>query len=319
MLDGILFFPITPFTPAGDIDHPALAAHIASAIDSRPGGVFVACGTGEFHAMSPQEIRAAVRTAVTTTEGRVPVFAGAGGALATAKELVAAAEQEGADGILLLPPYLVSGPPAGLLKYVTEVAAATSLPVIVYHRATARFDEESAVHASRIPNVIGIKDGVGDIDLMARIVRAVSDDASARGEEFLFFNGLPTAEASQPAYRAIGVPLYSSATFAFAPEIALAYYQALECEDSRAIELLSRAFFHPLVRLRDRVPGYAVSLVKAGAALNGSANGGVRAPLVDPTEAHVGELATIIASGRAALESLDGDAQRTRSLSYSQR
>lgn len=303
MLNGILFFPITPFTADDEVDHTALGAHIESALGSAPGGVFVACGTGEFHALSAEELRAVVRTAVTVTDGRTPVFAGVGGPLATAKQLAAAAEQEGADGILLLPPYLVAGPSAGLIAYLTAVAAATTLPVIVYHRATARFDEASAILASRIPNVIGLKDGVGDVDLMSRIVRAVTDETAAVGKEFLFFNGLPTAEVSQPAYKAIGVPLYSSATFAFAPEIALAYYDALEAGDDETVELLAREFFHPLVRLRDRVPGYAVSLVKAGAALNGIDTGSVRAPLVDASPEHVEALTAIIAAGRAALES----------------
>ncbi|NRG43029.1 5-dehydro-4-deoxyglucarate dehydratase [Rathayibacter sp. VKM Ac-2835] len=301
MLNGILFFPITPFDSDGDIDHAALTDHIDTALHSSPGGVFVACGTGEFHALSTTEIQAAVRTAVTVTVGRAPVFAGVGGPLRSAVELAAAVEAEGADGILLLPPYLVSGPTAGLLAYVAAVAAATTLPVIVYHRATARFDEASAVQVARIPNVIGLKDGVGDVDLMSRIVRAVTDATREDAEEFLFFNGLPTAEVSQPAYKAIGVPLYSSATFAFAPEIALAYYDALESGDTATVELLAREFFHPLVRLRDRVPGYPVALVKAGAGLNGVAAGGVRAPLVDPTPEHLAELTAIIAAGRAAL------------------
>ncbi|MGV7292081.1 dihydrodipicolinate synthase family protein, partial [Mycobacterium kansasii] len=78
------------------------------------------------------------------------------------------------------------------------------------------------------PNVVGFKDGTGDLDRVSRIVRAVTDALEPLGKPFQFFNGLPTAEVSQQAYRAIGVTLYSSATFAFAPDVALAFYQALE-------------------------------------------------------------------------------------------
>ena len=81
--------------------------------------------------------------------------------------------------------------------------------------------------------MIGFKDGAGDLDLMSRIVRAVRD--AAGDEPFHFFNGMPTAEVTQRAYRAIGVPLYSSAAFAFAPRIALAYYQALEKDDQATL------------------------------------------------------------------------------------
>jgi 5-dehydro-4-deoxyglucarate dehydratase len=106
---------------------------------------------------------------------------------------------------------------------------------------------------------------------------------------------------SQQAYRAIGVTLYSSASFAFAPELALAFYNALERDDETQIAALLREFFHPLVRLRDTVPGYAVSLIKAGVAMEGIDAGPVRAPLTMPSPQDAAELSRIIAAGRAVI------------------
>jgi 5-dehydro-4-deoxyglucarate dehydratase len=63
----------------------------------------------------------------------------------------------------------------------------------------------------------------------------------------------------------------------------------------------------PLVRLRDAVPGSAVSLVKAGVTLEGLPVGSVRPPQVDPTSEHVEQLAAIIAAGRAAAAVLTGE------------
>jgi 5-dehydro-4-deoxyglucarate dehydratase len=297
---GVLFFPVTPFTETGAVDLDGLARHIASGVDAGPGGVFIACGTGEFHALDPQEFGPVVRTAVDVVAGRVPVYAGAGGSIAQAKQFAKAAKDAGADGLLLLPPYLVEVPQAGLVAYVKEVAETTDLPVIVYNRNNARFTEASAIAVSKISNVIGFKDGTGDLDNVGRIVRAVVDSL-AGDKEFLFFNGMPTAETTQQAYRAIGVPLYSSATFAFAPDLALAFYNALETGNDALAAALLREFFHPLVRLRDTVPGYAVSLVKAGVALEGIPAGPVRAPLVMPSPDDVAELSSIIAAGRAVL------------------
>jgi 5-dehydro-4-deoxyglucarate dehydratase len=296
--DGVLFFPVTPFTETGAVDLGLLAQHIAKGVDAGPGGVFIACGTGEFHALEPQEFGEIVRTAVATVAGRVPVYAGAGGSIAQATLFATAAKANGADGLLLLPPYLVEVPTAGLLAYTRAVAEATDLPVIVYNRNNARYTEASAIEVAKIPNVIGFKDGTGDLDQVARIVRAVTDNVD---KEFLFFNGLPTAETTQQAYRAIGVPLYSSATFAFAPDIALAFYNALESGNDALVDALSAAFFHPLVRLRDTVPGYAVSLVKAGVAMEGIPAGPVRPPLIMPSSADLTELQSIIAAGRAVL------------------
>ncbi|MCZ4548679.1 5-dehydro-4-deoxyglucarate dehydratase [Gordonia rubripertincta] len=302
MLDGVLFFPVTPFTPAGEVDYSLLAQHLEKGVAAGPGGVFIACGTGEFHALGLEEFGRIVATAVDVVAGRVPVFAGAGGSLVQAKEFAVSAKDAGADGILLLPPYLVTMPPAGLVAYTREIAAATDLPLIVYNRGTAVYNEAAAVEVAQLPTVIGFKDGTGDLDNVARIVIAVKDALAPSGKDFLFFNGLPTAEITQQAYRAIGVTLYSSATFAFAPEIALAFYNALESGNDELAEGLLRSFFHPLVRLRNLVPGYAVSLVKFGVTMEGIDAGPVRAPLVSLSPEHQQELIEITAAGRAVLD-----------------
>ncbi|MEV1175431.1 5-dehydro-4-deoxyglucarate dehydratase, partial [Nonomuraea sp. NPDC049784] len=226
--------------------------------------------------------------------GRAPVFAGAGGPLPTAKAIARAAAAQGADGLLLMPPYLVSGPPTGLVRYVREVAATVDLPVVIYQRGTARFSPSAVAELAEMPNVIGFKDGLGDFDLLQRIILTVR---RSTGKEFTFFNGLPTAELTVPAYRGLGVNLYSSAVFAFAPEIALAFYKAVTGGDEVLTQRLLTGFYLPLVELRDLVPGYAVSLVKAGVRFRGLDVGGVRAPLVDPTPEHLESLERIIAKG----------------------
>jgi 5-dehydro-4-deoxyglucarate dehydratase len=301
MFNGLLFFPVTPFAADGDVDLAALAAHVSRGVDAGAGGVFAACGTGEFSGLEPDEYEQVVRVTVQAVARRVPVFAGAGGPVRTARRFAGLAAGAGADGMLLLPPYLTEASGAGLVRYVAE-ATRDDLPAIVYNRANARFDEASAVAVAKLPPVIGFKDGAGDLDLMIRVVRAVRDEERAAGTKppFLFFNGMPTAEVTQRAYRAIGVPLYSSAVFAFAPRVALAYYDALESGDLATLDALERAFYHPLARLRAKGSGYAVSLIKAGVELAGYSSGGVRAPLTEVAPGHREELAAILAAGLAA-------------------
>jgi len=296
---GVLFFPVTPFDANGDLDEDRLAQHIEAGVAAGAGGVFVACGTGEFHALSPDEIERATRIAVTTTAGRVPVLAAAGGPVPVAADQAARIERVGADGILLLPPYLVGAPQQGLVRYVREVTAATELPVVFYQRGSARLTGETAAEIAGLTGVVGLKDGIGDIERMHRIVRAVR--AVPGTEDFQFFNGLPTAEMTAPAYRGIGVELYSSAVFAFAPEIALAFHRALDEGDETLVGTLLDEFYGPLVQLRDEVPGYAVSLVKAGVTIRGLDVGGVRAPLLDPTPEHLARLTKIIDHGLEAV------------------
>jgi 5-dehydro-4-deoxyglucarate dehydratase len=292
-LDGVLFFPVTPFDDGG-VDTAMLERHVDSRLSFGPGAVFVACGTGEMHALGPDEHAAAVKVAVATCAGATPVLAGAGGPLPTAVEHARRAEEAGADGILLLPPYLVGGPVEGVVGYVRAVAASTRLPVVVYQRGQVRFTPSAVAELASLDNVVGFKDGLGDLELMHRIVLEVRRTA---GEDFLFFNGLPTAEVTVPAYRGVGVPLYSSAVFCFAPEVAEAYHRATEDGDRETVERLTALFYAPLVALRDRAPGYAVSLVKAGVRLRGLDVGRVRPPLVEPTERDLRELDALIATG----------------------
>jgi 5-dehydro-4-deoxyglucarate dehydratase len=295
MLQGLLFFPVTPFAPDGGIDHDCLSRHVRAGVRAGAGAVFVACGTGEFHALAAQEVAEATATAVAAAGGRVPVYAGTGGPLRAAVQGARAVAAAGGDGLLLLPPYLVQGPPHGLVAYVREVAAATALPVVVYHRAPAVFTPATAAAVAGLPTVAGLKDGVGDTALLAAVVAAVRAAGPRPG--FQFFNGMPTAEVSQPGYERLGVRLYSSAVFAFCPEVAGAYHRALRRGDDATVAVLVDRFFRPFAALRDEVPGYAVGLIKAGLRLRGWAVGGVRPPLTDPTPGHERRLAGLLATG----------------------
>ncbi|MER5865017.1 5-dehydro-4-deoxyglucarate dehydratase [Kitasatospora sp. NPDC002040] len=300
-LHGLLSFPLTPFTADDKVDLAVFADHLEQQIAAAPAALFVACGTGEFTALALDEYRDLVATAVRVADGRLPVVSGCGGGPRMAREFALAAAECGADGLLLLPPYLVTSTPGGLVEHVRYVAAATELPLVVYQRANAVLDEAAALALLDLPTVTGIKDGRGDVDAMLRLVTAVRTSGHPRAAEFGFLNGLPTAELSVQAYRAIGVECYSSAVLCFAPDLATAFHRAVERDDREAIQLLLAEFYLPLVALRDRVPGYAVALVKAGARLAGLDLGRVRPPLVDASPEHVRELAAILARGRAAL------------------
>lgn len=294
-MHGVLFFPVTPFDARDRVALDVFQEHVSSSLAFRPGAVFPACGTGEVHALDHDEYEAVVTSAVTTVSGAVPVIAGVGGPLGQAKAMARVAEKAGVDALLVLPPYLVNAPQRGLLDYVRAVMAATDRPVIVYNRGIATFSPQSIAELLAEPRVLGVKDGVGDIAAAQQFTLA----AERLGrEDALFFNGLLTAELSQRAYAAIGVPLYSSAVFAMAPEIATSFYDAYVAADARRQDELLTAFYQPLVQLRDRVPGYGVSLIKAGLRLRGLEVGSVRAPLVDPLGDDLEELRRILAVGR---------------------
>lgn len=297
-LDGVLFFPVTPFGSEGELNLDALEEHIRAGLAADPRGVFVACGTGEFHALTLDEYAQVVQRASTAVRGQCPVFAGVGGALPLARQFAFAARDNGADGLLLFPPYLVSGPPAGMRQYASNVAWATSLPLILYNRGSASYDVDTVAALAQISTIVGFKDGRGDLLSLFAIMQAVREAIADTEKPFQFFNGTPTAEVTAAAYRKIGVNAYSSAVFCFIPELSTLFYKALVSANESLIRRILTDFFEPFVQLRDEVPGYAISLVKAGVRLSGIDVGGVRAPLVDPTYDHLNKLASIIERGR---------------------
>ncbi|MCT9076841.1 5-dehydro-4-deoxyglucarate dehydratase [Streptomyces fulvoviolaceus] len=290
MASGVLSFPLTSFHDDGSLDPDGFRAHVAAQIATAPGAVFPACGTGEFFSLDEDEYRQVVTIAVEEAGGRVPVVAGIGYGWAQAVRFARIAEEAGADALLVLPHYLVAAPQDGLVAQLEQIASRTRLPLIAYQRGQVAFTAASLKRIAAIPGVIGLKDGHSDLDRLQRLTLAAP-------EGFLFFNGASTAEVQARAYATVGIPAYSSAVHAFAPEIANAFFGALKDGDDGTVEKLLRDFYVPLVELRDRVPGYAVSLVKAAARLRGRPVGPVRAPLTDPSAADLADLKLLLSTG----------------------
>ncbi|MFD5632188.1 MULTISPECIES: 5-dehydro-4-deoxyglucarate dehydratase [unclassified Streptomyces] len=290
MARGVLSFPLTSFHRDGSLDLDGFRTHVEAQIATGPGAVFPACGTGEFFSLDEDEYRRVVTATVEVAAGRLPVVAGTGYGWAQAARFARIAEEAGADALLVLPHYLVEGPQEGLVAQVEQIALRTRLPLIVYQRGQVTFSTRSLERLTRVPGVIGLKDGHSDLDRLQRLTLAAP-------EGFLFFNGAATAEIQARAYAAVGVPAYSSAVHAFAPEIAGAFFTAHRDRDDAAMDRLLRDFYIPFVELRDRRTGYAVSLVKAAARLRGRPVGPVRAPLTDPSPADLADLEKLLAAG----------------------
>ena len=249
---------------------------------------FDAGGAGEFFSLTPAEFSAVIATAVQVCGGKTPIISGTGYGTRTAIEYAREAERLGADGLLLMPPYLVEASQEGLRAHITAICSATRLGVIVYNRANCRLVTATTARlAAECPNLIGFKDGVGDLEMIAATRAAV-------GDRLIYINGMPTAETYAPSFKAAGVAAYSSAVFNFIPRTALRFLQAVQRDDHAAVDALMRDFFVPYVKLRARQPGYAVSIVKAGAAIVGRGAGKVRPPLSDCTEEEVRDLRALI-------------------------
>jgi 5-dehydro-4-deoxyglucarate dehydratase len=271
----LLSFPITHMTASLIFDEGPYRSHLNWIVEHGPAAVFSAGGTGEFFSLTPEEVERVTGAAVATVGGRMPVVSGVGYGTGIAIDLACRAERAGADGILLFPPYLVNASMAGLAAHIEAVCKATSLGVIVYNRDNAILDAETVARlCERCSNLVGLKDGVGDIELMVRT-------RSLLGERLVYLGGLPTAETFARPYLAMGVATYSSALFNFMPNFARGFYNAVRAEDVPTIEAGLRDFVLPYTAIRNRGKGYAVSIVKAGANIVGRPGGPVRPPLTE--------------------------------------
>jgi 5-dehydro-4-deoxyglucarate dehydratase len=289
---GILAFPATPFTADGALDTATLEDHVAAIAANKPIALVPAGGAGELFSLDVEEHEQVIRTTIAASSG-LPVIAGIGGGLAIARQQARNAERAGADGVLLLPPYLVNSEQAGLAAYVRAVAASTSLPLIVYSRDNGIFRVDTLLLlADSCPTLIGVKDGTGDLDLVLETRRRTLG-------RLLLINGAPTAEMLAAQTLAIGVTAYSSAVFAFAPAIAQAFYDAVVAGNRARQDALLSGFYFPYSAIRRRRAGNAVSIVKAGLKVTGKSAGPVRAPLLDLDDGDCAELAALIANGTA--------------------
>lgn len=288
---GLLSFPVTPFAADLDLsfDEATYRSNLHWLCGYDVAGLFAAGGTGEFFSLTPAEVANVVAVAVDETKGRTPVLAGTGYGTAIAREIAISAERAGADGLLLLPPYLVHSEQEGLAAHIEAVCASTTLGVIVYNRDNAMLNEHTLARlCERCPNLVGYKDGVGDIELMTRI-------HSKLGDRLTYIGGLPTAETFALPYLDMGVTTYSSAVFNFVPEFATAFYAAVRRRDHVMIDAGLKNFILPLIAIRNRRKGYAVSMIKAGMKVIGRDSGPVRPPLTDLNEAEIAEVAALVA------------------------
>ena len=273
---GLLSFPVTPFDHAGRFDPDAYKAHVEWLAGYDAPVLFAAGGTGEFFSLAPDEVPQIV-AAAKEAAGKTSIVSGCGYGTQMAVQIARSAEKAGADGILLLPHYLIDAPQDGLYAHVKAVCQSVGVGVMVYNRDNSIIQPDTLARlCDDCPNLIGFKDGSGDIGLVRQITAKM-------GDRLTYLGGMPTAELFAEAYLGAGFSTYSSAVFNFVPSLSNRFYKALRSGDRATCEEILKSFFYPFMELRSRKKGYAVSAIKAGVRLQGFRAGPVRAPLTDLT------------------------------------
>lgn len=284
---GLLSFPVTHFDTDLRLNLDSYREHVGWLSGFDAAALFAAGGTGEFFSLSPEEVGDLTKAAKEVS-GNVPIISGCGYGIELAKDVARRAEKAGADGLLLLPHYLIGAPQEGIYQHVKAVCEATGLGVIIYNRANSVANADTIARlADACPNLIGFKDGTGKVDLVRHVTAKL-------GDRLCYIGGMPTHELFAEAFNAVGVTTYSSAVFNFVPALAQRFYKAMRAGDRGTMAAILEGFFFEFARIRDRETGYPVSIIKAGVELIGRTPGPVRPPLTNLTADEKAMLAKLI-------------------------
>jgi 5-dehydro-4-deoxyglucarate dehydratase len=287
-MKGILGFPIAPYNQQGRIDEIAFVTNIQFLVHAGLDAIFVCAGSSEYQSLDVAEYEWMVDAAVSAVNHKVPVFVGTGGNIIHAQQLAGIAAKKGADGLLILPPYLIEPEQEGLYRYYKTIIESSSLASIIYQRDNAIFTVDTVSRLCELPQVVGFKDGHGNIELNTELTRVI-------GVRLNWMNGMPFAEVTMPIYKSLGFQSYSSAMSNYLPHISRMFYQALSDHNEPLIQELYEICLLPIHRIRKQRKGYAVSLIKAGMEIVGLPVGSsVRAPLIEVEKEHYKQLESII-------------------------
>ena len=271
-LGTILTAMVTPFDADLAVDHDKLAALAEHLIGHGSDGLVVAGTTGESPTLSDAEKAAMFRTVVAAVGGRVPVVAGTGSNdTAHSVALTCTAEKCGVDAVLVVTPYYNKPPDRGIVAHFRAVAAATSLPVIVYNipgRCVVNVSPELLAELASVENIVAVKQANPDLDETRRL-RELCDLAVYAGNDDMLLDVLTMGGAGGicVASHIVGPQLADMARLVRAGDTAAA----------TALDESLRQLYKTLFITSNPIP------VKAALNLLGQEVGGLRLPLLPAT------------------------------------
>jgi 4-hydroxy-tetrahydrodipicolinate synthase len=277
---------VTPFTPDGDLDLKGaqeLAAHLVD--KQRVDGLVVNGTTGEAPTTTDAE-KAQVIKAVSEAVGqKAKVLAGVGtNSTRHTIELARQAEENGADGLLVVTPYYSKPTQEGVENHFRQVADASGLPALLYDipgRTATAIETETLLRLSEHPRIVGVKDCKVDLLATARVIAETGLDFYSGNDELIL-----------PLYSIGGVGTVSTVGHVVGSEIK-AMLDAYDEGDNKEALRRHQAMLPVITAIMTREPG-AVA-VKAALNLLGLPAGPVREPLAAATPKLIDELQALFA------------------------
>ena len=280
---GVFGFPVTPFKDDLSLDIAALEKNVDWMAKHPFCAMVAAGGTGEVYSMTPEESVAVVRATVKAVNGRMPVVAGVGFGSTIAASMARQMEDAGAEALLVMPPYYINAPEAGMIEYFKAVNNSCGLALSFYTRDWAAYGPAQVARlCDAVPNLKMWKDGQGDMRKYQRIMTTM-------GDRLAWIGGI--GDDCAPGYFAIGCQAYTSSISNISPKMSFAIAEAGLKGDRAAMTGLMTKYVGPLYALRDRLRGYEVSIMKSAMDMIPGLRGGpVRPPLVNTLPADEADL-----------------------------
>jgi 4-hydroxy-tetrahydrodipicolinate synthase len=283
---GVYAVVCTPFTENEELDEATLRRHIGFLLDAGVHGIIPTGSTGEFAALSEAERKAVVDISIDEVKGRVPVVAGAA-AVSTRDTIMYSqyAEEAGADGVMIVPPYYCNPTEREIYHHYKVVADSIHLPVLLYNNPwTSGVDMQPGLveRLSQIDNVAYIKESSGDMKRVSEIMRLC-------GNRMTVFCG---ADNLSLEMFAVGVQGWVAAPANAIPEQCVQLYELAAVK--KDLEQARELYFKILPYFNALESGQYVQYVKASLEILGKPIGAPRKPLLRPTEEEYRRLEEIL-------------------------
>lgn len=268
-LGGVSGVHVTPYAADGSIDAPLLKRVIDSIAAAGVHNIVSAGNTGEFYALTPDEVRVVHDGAIEANAGRSLLTAAVGRSLKEAIELGRRAKAKGADAIMAHQPLDPFAAPQAQAAYFSAIADGVDLPLVAYVRSDAMNLKDSMGVANH-PNVAAVKFATPNVMALSECIRA-SDSTTAK-----WVCGL--AEGWAAAFYAVGARGFTSGLINVDPARSLAIHAALEAGDfAKVSELVTTIARFEQMRTRFG-NGANVTVVKEAMMMAGLPVGAVRLP-----------------------------------------
>ena len=184
---------ITPFCKDGSVDYKSLVRLMEYQLDNGADFLCILATTGETPCLTKDEKQKIKDLVVSTVKGRVPILMGCGGNnTAAIVEELQTGDFRGIDGVLSVCPYYNKPSQEGLYQHFKTIAAATSLPVVLYNvpgRTGVNLKAETTVRLARdCENIVAIKEASGNLEQVDEIIKNKPKDfAVISGDDALTF------------------------------------------------------------------------------------------------------------------------------------